>query len=156
MSLQNISVLGYTDQQSKFIIKSKYLLIKSGSCETSAYDYEPLEYLLAGVAACINVVGKQIAEEMNIQLKSIQIEITGQHETKKTEGIRTRSRAGFKSISIDIKPITDASLSEIKLWMDELKERCPVYDTLLNATPIDLKVTKEYAKKDKKEDTKVA
>src|SRR5690606_40515523 len=119
MSLQNISVLGYTDQQSKFIIKSKDLLIKSVSCETSAYEYEPLEYLLAGVAACINVVGKQIAEEMNIQLKSIQIEITGQHETKKTEGKRTRSRSVFISISININKITDDALSEIKHYMDE-------------------------------------
>lgn len=144
MSLQNISVLGYTDQQTQFVIKSKELHLKTGQKTSTEPNYQPLEYVLAGIAACINAVGKQVAEELNFHLKSLQIEIIGQYETKKTEGIKTRSRAGFKSIAIEIKPNTDASLTEIKLWMDEIKERCPVYDTLLNATPIELKVTKEF------------
>ena len=143
MSLQNISVLGYTDQQAQFVIKSKDLQFKTHQSYSTTH-HQPLEFLLAGIAACINAVGKQVAEEMNFHLKSIQIEITGQYETKKIEGIKTRSRAGFKNIAIEIKPITEASIPEIKLWMDEIKDRCPVYDTLLNATPIELKVTKEY------------
>lgn len=145
MSLQNISVLGYTDQQEQFVIRSKDIHIKTNAinCLTEEY-HQPLEYLLGGFAACINAVGKQIAKDQNIDIKSIQVEIKGIYETKKIDGLKTKSRAGFKSIEIEIKPVTDASITEIKLWMDEIKERCPVYDTLLNSTPIELKVTKEY------------
>lgn len=147
MSLQNISVLGFSSNDAQFVVKSKELSIKINNqivSDESADGNGPLEFLLAGIAGAINAVGKIIAREQNFDLQSIQVEITGVIESKKSDGIKTRSRAGFKSIDVIIKPSTNASLTEIKSWMDEVKARCPIYDNLTNATPVVMTVVKDY------------
>ncbi|WP_177762664.1 OsmC family protein [Flavobacterium sp. I3-2] len=147
MSLQNISVLGFSSNDAQFVVKSKELSIKINNqivSDESADGNGPLEFLLAGIAGAINAVGKIIAREQNFDLQSIQVEITGVIESKKSDGIKTRSRAGFKSIDVIIKPSTNASLTEIKYWMDEVKARCPIYDNLTNATPVVMTVVKDY------------
>lgn len=147
MSLQNISVLGFSNNDSQFVVKSKDLSIKINNQLSDSDEGEgngPLEFLLAGIAGGVNAVGKIVAIEQNFDLKSIQIEITGTIEYKKSSGKKTRSRAGFKEINIVIKPVTNASITAIKLWMDEVKERCPIYDNLTNATPIAITVVKDY------------
>lgn len=147
MSLQNISVLGFSNSDAQFVVKSKELNIKINNqivSDETADGNGPLEFLLAGIAGAINAVGKIIAREQNFDLQSIQIEITGVIESKKSDGIKTRSRAGFKSIDVIIKPSTNASLTEIKSWMDEVKARCPIYDNLTNTTPVVMTVVKDY------------
>lgn len=147
MSLQNISVLGFSNNDSQFVVKSKDLNIKINNQLNDSISQAgngPLEFLLAGIAGAVNAVGKIVAAEQNFNLKSIQIEITGTIESKKSSGEKTRSRAGFKEINVVIKPTTNASLSDIKNWMDEVKERCPIYDNLTNATPVAITVVKEY------------
>jgi len=147
MSLENISVLGFSNTDSQFVVKSKDLNIKINNQINSSLTDEgngPLEFLLAGIAGAINAVGNRVAVEQNFDLKSIQIEITGVIESKKSEGLKTRARAGFKEINVIIKPTTNASLTAIKLWMDEVKERCPIYDNLTNTTPVAIKVIKDF------------
>ncbi len=144
MSIQNISVLGFTSPNTQFVVKSQNLQLKIDETQNSSIEKNPLEYLLAGFAASINAIGKTVAEEQQFDLKSIQVEITGVIETKKSEGLKTRSRSGFRSIDITIKPNTSASLTAIKQWMDEVKERCPLYDNVSNNTPIKVTVVKEF------------
>ena len=144
MSIQNISVLGFTSPNTQFVVKSQNLQLKIDEHQCEAIEKNPLEYLLAGFAASINAIGKIIAKEQNFDLQSIQVEISGVIETKKSQGIKTRSRSGFKSIDILIKPNTNASLTAIKEWIDELKERCPLYDNVSNNTPIKVTVVKEF------------
>jgi uncharacterized OsmC-like protein len=55
-----------------------------------------------------------------------------------------KDRSGFERIELVVKPVTNADLTTLKFWMDEIKERCPIYDNLLNSTPINLVVTKDY------------
>ena len=147
MSLQNISVLGFSNTDAQFVVKSKELSLKINNQIVGADNQEgngPLEFLLVGIAGAINAVGKIVAQEQQFDLQSIQVEITGVIESKKADGIKTRSRAGFKSIDVVIKPSTNASLTEIKTWMDEVKARCPIYDNLTNATPVVMTVVKDY------------
>ena len=147
MGLQNISVLGFSNTDAQFVVKSKELSLKINNQIVGADNQEgngPLEFLLVGIAGAINAVGKIVAQEQQFDLQSIQVEITGVIESKKADGIKTRSRAGFKSIDVVIKPSTNASLTEIKTWMDEVKARCPIYDNLTNATPVVMTVVKDY------------
>lgn len=147
MGLQNISVLGFSNKDSQFVVKSKELSIKINNQIVGNESQEgngPLEFLLAGIAGAINAVGKIVAQEQQFDLQSIQIEISGVIESKKTDGHKTRSRAGFKSIDVVVKPSTNASLTEIKTWMDEVKARCPIYDNLTNTTPVVMTVVKDY------------
>ena len=143
MSVEQISLLSFTSEN-QLNIKSKELQFSVNQKDMKKNSYAHLEYLLAGFAACINMVGHQVAAELDMELKSIQIEIKGTFNTAKTEGFNVKERSGFENIDLVLKPVTNADLSTLKFWMDEIKERCPVYDNLLNTTPINLTVTKDY------------
>lgn len=146
MSLEQISLLSFTNQ-SQLNIKSNEIQLTINQKDMKKNSYAHLEYLLAGFAACINAVGHQIADELSMELKSIQIEITGKINTAKTEGYNVKNRCGFEEINLVVKPVTSADLTTLKFWMDEIKERCPIYDNLLNTTPIHLVVTKDFTVK---------
>ncbi|HUH25921.1 MAG TPA: OsmC family protein [Flavobacterium sp.] len=143
MSVEQISLLSFTNQ-SQLNIKSSEIQLTINQNDLKKNSNAHLEYLLAGFAACINVVGHQIANDLGMDLKSIQIEITGKINTNQTGSNQSKDRSGFESIDLTIKPVTNADLTTLKFWMDEIKERCPIYDNLLNATPINLVVTKDY------------
>ena len=146
MSVEQISLLSFANQ-SQLNIKSNELQFSIDQKDTKKNTYAHLEYLLAGFAACVNMVGRQVADDLDMDLKSIQIEIKGTINTAKTQGLNVKDRSGFEAIDLVVKPVTTADLSTLKFWMDEIKERCPIYDNLLNRTPINLVVTKDYTSK---------
>lgn len=144
MSIQNISVVGFQKQESPFVVKSNHIELKINESESYSLEKNPLEYLLIGFAASINAIGKMVAQQQNFDLKSIQVEITGCIETKKSKNAKTPARTGFKNIDIVLKPSTSSSISDIKLWMDTVKQQCPLYDNLQNTTPVKVTVVKEF------------
>ncbi len=146
MSVEQISLLSFTNQN-QLNIKSSELQFSINQKDMKRNSYAHLEYLLAGFAACINMVGHQVADDLDMDLKSVQIEIKGIINTDKTQGLKVKDRSGFERIELVVKPVTNADLSTLKFWMDEIKERCPIYDNLLNSTPINLVVTKDYTAK---------
>lgn len=143
MSLEQISLLSFANQ-SQLNIKSSELQFSITQNDMKKNSNAHLEYLLAGFAACINMVGHQVADDLDMELKSIQIEIKGTINTARTQGLNVKDRSGFERIELVVKPVTNADLTTLKFWMDEIKERCPIYDNLLNSTPINLVVTKDY------------
>ncbi|SEH82197.1 Uncharacterized OsmC-related protein [Paenimyroides aquimaris] len=146
MSVEQISLLSFTNQD-QLNIKSSELQFSINQKDMKRNSYAHLEYLLAGFAACINMVGHQVADDLDMDLKSVQIEIKGIINTDKTQGLKVKDRSGFERIELVVKPVTNADLSTLKFWMEEIKERCPIYDNLLNNTPINLVVTKDYTAK---------
>lgn len=138
MSQEQISLLSFASQN-QLHIKSNDLQLSINQNNTKKQSNTHLEYLLAGLATCINKVGHEIADDLDMDLKSIQIEIKGT--------INTTLPNHFETIDLVVKPITTADLSTLKFWMDEIKERCPIYNTLLSSTPINLVVTKDYTQK---------
>jgi len=149
MSRQVVNVLGFSSNENQFVVKSQNFSVKISNqfSDSNLETPNPLEYLLSGIAGSINATGQIIAKELNIDLKSIQVEITGELESKKIEGEKTRSRAGLRSIEVVIKPTSNASLTHLKQWMDLVKERCPVYDNLINNTPVNILLVKDFDKK---------
>src|SRR5690606_6904952 len=127
MSSQQISLLSFANQN-VLNIKSNQLQLTLNNAENKTNANTHLEYLLAGLAASVNMVGHQVANELDMDLKSIQIEIKG------TIDISNKNKSGFKGIELILKPVTNADLTTLKFWMDEIKELCPIYDNFLNAT----------------------
>ena len=99
---------------------------------------------MAGYAGCINAVGKLVAKEQGINLKSLQVEISGTLSLDKYQGKISDERAGFKSIEVTVKPTTDATLDQLKDWLITVENRCPVQDNLINPTPVSVVLVKEY------------
>lgn len=98
----------------------------------------PLEYLLGGYAACINVVAHMVAKEQNINVRKLEINITGTLDASKLFGQPTTARSGFKSLKVNLNLDSDADQATQEKWIKEVEERCPAGDNLANATPIEI------------------
>lgn len=96
----------------------------------------PVEYLLAGYAGCLNVVFGIVAKELNIEIKSLQINIDGDINPAKFLGISNEERAGFKLLNVEINLVTNVDKETETLLIQTVKSRCPINDNLSNPTPI--------------------
>jgi uncharacterized OsmC-like protein len=138
MSTKTVNVLGYAKDSSQFVVKAQSFDIRISKNEQSPEleGPSPIEYILAGYAGCINAVGKLVAKEQGIVLKSLQVEITGTLSLDKYHGKISYERAGFKSVEVVVKPTSYATLEQLKEWLITVENRCPVQDNLVNPTPV--------------------
>lgn len=102
----------------------------------------PVEYVLAAFAGCLNVMGHLIASEMGISLKGLKIEISGHLNPARLFGKSDAERAGYKGIVVKMIPDTDADESLLQQWLHAVEERCPVSDNLQNITPVKVELEK--------------
>jgi uncharacterized OsmC-like protein len=102
----------------------------------------PVEYILAGYAGCLNVVINLIASERKVKINNLNININGDINPDRFLGISKKNRAGFQSFIVEIEIDSDSSEQEIKQLIEEVKDRCPVNDNLANITPVNYKVFK--------------
>lgn len=145
MSLVNIKVSGNSKPNEQLVVKAQNFEIRIGENHSNP-ELEgpcPVEYILAGYLGCLNIVGGIVAKELNIEIKTLKIEISGALDVDKYLGASTKERAGFKAIEVTVKPISDASGEEIKKWIEIVESRCPVQDNLFNPTPISLNLVHE-------------
>jgi len=96
----------------------------------------PVEFLLASYAGCINVVAHLTARELGINVKKLSIAITGNINPARLFGQSDNERAGFKQIDVEFSPITDASPELTSQWIASIKNRCPINDNLSSPTPL--------------------
>lgn len=136
--MKAINVLGYSRNNEQFVVKTQNadVRISNNNRFPELDGPSPFEYILAGFAGCINAVGQNVATELGINLKSLQIEITGT--------VSQEERIGFNKIEIVLKPTTDASLKLLQAWLKLVQQKSPVYDNLINPTPVELILFKEY------------
>ena len=104
----------------------------------------PVEFILAGFAGCINVIGHLVAKELGIIIRKLNVEVTGELNPERFFGSSFRERAGFKSIKLNLVPDTDADLATLAIWLERIEERCPVKDNLQNNTPVNIGLEKEF------------
>lgn len=107
-------------------------------------DANPVEYILAGLAGCLNVVGHLVAKELGFTIKKLKIEVSGSLNPNKLFGNSNAERSGFKEIKLNLIPDTDADINLLVKWLKIVEDRCPVNDNLTNKTPVKISVTKEF------------
>lgn len=146
MSTKTVNIVGYAKESNQFVVKAQNFDVRISKNEQfpELEGPSPLEYVLAGYAGCINAVGKLVAKEQGIVLKSLQVEISGTLSLDKYQGKVSRERAGFQSIEVTVKPTSDATLEQLKAWLIAVEDRCPVQDNLLRPTPVSVVLFKEF------------
>jgi uncharacterized OsmC-like protein len=105
----------------------------------------PVEYLLASYAGCINVVAHLTARELGIKVEKLRIAISGNINPARLFGQSDAERAGFKQIDVAFEPITDATPELTGKWIETIKNRCPINDNLANQTPLSFIIVNETA-----------
>ena len=100
----------------------------------------PVEYLLAGYAGCLNVVAHITARELGITPKGLKIAIEGGINPDRLLGKSFDDRAGYKNL--EVKLTTSNTIHQgLKIkWLKEIELRCPVNDNLQNPTPVKLSI----------------
>ena len=100
----------------------------------------PLEYLLAAQAGCLNVTASQVAKDMGIQLEDLEIEITGEFDLETFQTEQPDDRTGVQNISVTMSVDADADEETLREWGERVERRCPVSDNISEATEIALAV----------------
>lgn len=96
----------------------------------------PVEYLLASLAGCLNIVGYLVADEMNFKLNDLRFDIKGKLDPAKFRGKSDQNRTGYQEIEVKVNVETDADQKTLNSWLNTVKERCPVSDNITNKTPV--------------------
>ncbi len=143
MSLLKFSVSGKSANATKFVAKTRQFEIvideppALGGADEAA---NPVEYLLASYAGCLNVVAHIVAAEQKLDLKGLEIAIEGEIDPARLFGQKTEARAGYQGLHVQLIPDTDASEERLALWLAELEKRCPINDNLSSQTPVEISV----------------
>ena len=143
MADSRFRVKAHSENQAKTIVKARQFEIvvdepaELGGTDTGA---NPVEYVLAAFAGCINVMAHVIAKEMNFELRGVKIDISGDLNPARLFGLSYEDRAGYKQIEVRIKPDCDADAETLKKWKEAIENRCPVSDNLQNPTPVKIEV----------------
>lgn len=148
MSDLTFSVQGESSSPAQFIAKARqFKLVIDEPQELGGKDEDanPVEYILAGLAGCLNVVGHIVAKELGFTIDKLKIEVNGSINPDKLFGVSSKERAGFKQINLNLIPETDASIETLAEWLKIVKDRCPVKDNLTNSTTVNVSVEKQYA-----------
>ena len=133
------SVHAHNENPTKTVVKARtfqMIIDEPADFGGTNHGANPVEYVLAALSGCLNVMCHVVAKEMNITLKGVEIKLSGILNPDKLFGKETDDRAGYKEIKVEINPDTDADKETLEKWIQIVESRCPVSDNLANPTPV--------------------
>ncbi len=102
----------------------------------------PVEYVLAALTGCLNVVAHLVARELGFDIQRLEIEAAGWLNPQRLLNQPTQDRAGYKKIKVTLRVQTNADEATLARWLKQVEARCPVSDNLGNVTPLEVAYAK--------------
>jgi len=96
----------------------------------------PLAYVFVALGGCLVTIAKIVAGQKKIDLRRVEVEVTGDLNLDVLRGKEKNERAGFTSITANVKVDADLTEEEKKAFLEEVDKRCPVSDNLLNPSNV--------------------
>ena len=96
--------------------------------------------MLAGLASCLTAGVAAVAQEREIQLRSVSATLEGGMDIRGILGIDSDVRNGFDGIKVTYKIDADASPDDIKALVAQSQKRSAVYDIITNPTNVTVEV----------------
>jgi uncharacterized OsmC-like protein len=100
----------------------------------------PVEYVLVGLASCLTAGIAAVAQNRNIQLRSVSATLEGGMDIQGILGMDSDIRNGFDGIKVTYNIDADASPEDIKALVAQSQKRSAVYDIVTNPTNITVEV----------------
>ncbi|HZK39312.1 MAG TPA: OsmC family protein [Clostridia bacterium] len=141
MAILKISSHAKSETNARTVVEArgfKMIIDEPENMGGSNIGANPVEYVLAALSGCLNVVGHLVAKEMGFELRGVEIDMVGELDPAKLMGQKTEKRAGFSKVNVTMTPDTDADEATKEKWLEEVEARCPVSDNLVNPTPINI------------------
>ncbi len=90
----------------------------------------PVEYLLAALGGCINVLVVSFAEKFDVEVKDLKVEVEGDLNPEGFLGKDPEARIGFDEIRYTIHLDSPSQEENIDALIAHVEKYCPVKDTL--------------------------
>ena len=100
----------------------------------------PLDYIFIALGSCLVTVAKIVAGQQKIDLRGVEVEVSGDLNLDVLRGQEKNERAGFTSVTATAKIDADLTKEEKEAFMEEVDKRCPVSDNLMNLTKVNLHI----------------
>jgi uncharacterized OsmC-like protein len=99
-----------------------------------------VELVLVGLASCLTAGVATVAQNREIQLRSVSATLEGDMDLAGILGIDSDVRNGFSGIKVTYHIDADASPEEIKALVAQSQKRSAVYDIITNPTNVTVEV----------------
>jgi uncharacterized OsmC-like protein len=103
----------------------------------------PVEYVLVGLAGCLSAGIASVAQNRNIQLRSVRATLEAGMDLQGVLGIDENVRNGFDGIKVHYDIDADATPEQIEALVAQSQKRSAVFDIVAN--PTDVSVTSSKA-----------
>ncbi|MCH4564770.1 OsmC family protein [Halomonas sp. EGI 63088] len=100
----------------------------------------PVEYVLVGLAGCLTAGIAAVAQNRQIQLRSVTATLEGSMDIQGILGMDSDVRNGFDDVRVSFEIDADASREEIEALVAQSQKRSAVYDALTNPTNVSVRV----------------
>jgi uncharacterized OsmC-like protein len=100
----------------------------------------PPYFMLFALASCMCTIARIKAHQEKIELRSMDVEVSGGFDTDVLLGKNTEDRAGFPELVLKIRMDADLSDEEKMAFLKEVERRCPISDNIDNATSISIEL----------------
>jgi uncharacterized OsmC-like protein len=100
----------------------------------------PVEYVLVGLASCLTAGIAAVAQNRNIQLRSIKATLEAGMDIQGILGIDSEVRNGFDGIKVSFDIDADATREEIAALVAQSQRRSAVFDVITNPTNVAVEV----------------
>ena len=100
----------------------------------------PVEYVLVALASCLTAGVAAVAQNREIQLRSVSATLEGDMDVSGILGIDSDIRNGFSSIKVTYDIDADGTADEIKALVAQSQKRSAVYDIITNPTNVTVEV----------------
>ncbi|HVX22336.1 MAG TPA: OsmC family protein [Acidimicrobiales bacterium] len=108
----------------------------------SAEDHgpTPVELLLVSLASCLTAGVAAVAQNREIQLRSVTATVEGDMDVRGILGVDPEVRNGFSQIRVTYQVDADASRADIEALVAQSQKRSAVYDVVTNPTRVTVEV----------------
>ena len=100
----------------------------------------PVEYVLVGLGSCLTAGIAAVAQNRNIQLRSVKATLEGSMDLQGILGIDAEVRNGFDGIKVTFEIDADATPDEIRALVAQSQKRSAVFDIVTNPTDVTVEV----------------
>ena len=100
----------------------------------------PIEFVLVGLASCLTAGIAAVAQNREIQLRSVKATLEGAMDVQGILGIDPEVRNGFSDVKVHFDIDADATPEEIEALVAQSQKRSAVFDVVTNPTNIIVEV----------------
>tara|TARA_B100001057_G_scaffold432377_1_gene460470 strand:- start:740 stop:1198 length:459 start_codon:yes stop_codon:yes gene_type:complete len=106
----------------------------------------PIDAFLSTISSCLGTISRIVAKQKGITLKKIEFNVSGEIDLDILLGRSEEGRAGFQSIKIEANLESPDLDDDGKMeFLQEVDRRCPVSETVLNGSSLDITLLEPIA-----------